>query len=50
MNKVELVAEVAQKSGLTKKDAEKAVSAVLDTIVKSVASGDKVQLGVGFGT
>ncbi|HOB36629.1 MAG TPA: HU family DNA-binding protein [Candidatus Avimonas sp.] len=49
MNKVELVAEVAQKSGLTKKDAEKAVSAVLDTIVKSVASGDKVQL-VGFGT
>jgi len=42
MNKVELVAAVTQKSGLSKKDAEKAVSAVL-------ASGDKVQL-VGFGT
>jgi DNA-binding protein HU-beta len=49
MNKVELVSEVAQKSGLTKKDAEKAVAAILDTIVESVASGDKVQL-VGFGT
>ena len=49
MNKVELVAEVAQKSGLTKKDAEKAVTAVLDSIVEAVASGDKVQL-VGFGT
>ena len=49
MNKVELVAAVAQKSGLSKKDAEKAVSAVLDSVVESVASGDKVQL-VGFGT
>ena len=49
MNKVELVASVAQKAGLSKKDSEKAVSAVLDSIVESVASGDKVQL-VGFGT
>lgn len=49
MNKVELVASVAQKSGLSKKDAEKAVSAVLDSVVETVASGDKVQL-VGFGT
>lgn len=49
MNKVELVAAVAQKSGLSKKDSEKAVAAVLDSIVESVASGDKVQL-VGFGT
>ena len=49
MNKVELVAAVTQKSGLSKKDAEKAVSAVLDSVVESVASGDKVQL-VGFGT
>ena len=32
MNKVELVAAVAQKSGLSKKDAEKAVSAVLDSV------------------
>lgn len=49
MNKVELVAAVTQKSGLSKKDAEKAVSAVLDSVVEAVSSGDKVQL-VGFGT
>lgn len=49
MNKVELVAAVAEKSGLAKKDAEKAVSAVLESVVEAVASGDKVQL-VGFGT
>ena len=49
MNKTELIAEVATKSGLTKKDAEKAVSAVLDTVVESIAQGEKVQL-VGFGT
>ena len=49
MNKVELVAAVTEKTGLTKKDAEKAVTAVLDSVVEAVASGDKVQL-VGFGT
>ncbi|MBO5928980.1 MAG: HU family DNA-binding protein [Clostridia bacterium] len=49
MNKVELVASVAEKAGLSKKDAEKAVAAVLDTIVAAVAKKDKVQL-VGFGT
>lgn len=49
MNKVELVASVAEKAGLAKKDAEKAVAAVLESIVNAVASGDKVQL-VGFGT
>ncbi len=49
MNKTELVNAVALKSELTKKDAEKAVSAVLDAIKEAVASGDKVQL-VGFGT
>ena len=49
MNKTELVAAVAEKSGLTKKDAEKAVSSVIDVIVESVANGEKVQL-VGFGT
>lgn len=49
MNKSELVAAVAEKSGLTKKDAEKAVSSVIDTIVESVAKGEKVQV-VGFGT
>ncbi len=49
MNKTELVALVAEKSGLTKKDAEAAVSAVLDTVVESVTNGEKVQI-VGFGT
>lgn len=49
MNKVELVAAVTEKTGLTKKDAEKAVAAVLDAVVGAVAAGDKVQL-VGFGT
>lgn len=49
MNKSELVASVAEKSGLTKKDAEKAVNAVFDSIAATLASGEKVQL-VGFGT
>ncbi len=49
MNKVELVASVSEKVGLSKKDAEKAVAAVLDSVVAAVAKGDKVQL-VGFGT
>ncbi len=49
MNKVELIAAIAEKSGLTKKDAEKALSAVVDSVVEAVSKGDKVQL-VGFGT
>ena len=49
MNKVELVASVAEKTGLSKKDAEKAVAAVLDSIVAAVAKDEKVQL-IGFGT
>lgn len=49
MNKVELVAAVAEKAELSKKDAEKAVAAVLAAIEEAVAAGDKVQL-VGFGT
>lgn len=49
MKKAELIAAVAEKSGLTKKDAEKAVNAVLDSIVEAVAAGDKVSV-VGFGT
>lgn len=49
MNKVELVASVVEKTGLAKKDAEKAVAAVLDSVKEAVAKGDKVQL-VGFGT
>ena len=49
MNKTELIAKVAEKSELSKKDAEKAVAAILDTIVSAVAEGDKIQL-VGYGT
>ena len=48
MNKAELIAEVAVKAGLSKKDSEKAVNAALDTISASLQSGEKVQL-VGFG-
>lgn len=49
MNKTELVASVAEKAGLTKKDSEKAVSALFSSIEEALVSGDKVQL-VGFGT
>ena len=49
MNKVELIAAVAEKAGLSKKDSDTAVAAVLESIVDALASGDKVQL-VGFGT
>ena len=48
MNKTELIAEVAKKCGMSKKDAEKAVSATFDTITEVLCAGDKVQL-VGFG-
>ncbi len=48
MNKTELVAAVAQKSGLTKKDAERVVNATLDTIVENLQNGEKVSLS-GFG-
>ena len=48
MNKAELIAEVAVKTGLSKKDSEKAVNAALDTIAVSLEKGEKVQL-VGFG-
>lgn len=49
MTKVELIAKVAADADLTKKDAEKAVAAVIDGITGALASGDKVVL-VGFGT
>lgn len=49
MNKAELISSVAEKTELTKKDAEKAVTAVLASIEESLAAGSKVQL-VGFGT
>lgn len=49
MNKTELVAAVAEKAALSKKDADAAVTAVLDSIKGALADGDKVAL-VGFGT
>jgi DNA-binding protein HU-beta len=48
MNKTELVNAVAEKAGLTKKDAAKAVDAVLGAVTETLSKGDKVQL-VGFG-
>ena len=48
MNKTELIAEVAKKCSLPKKDAEKAVNATFDAITEALCNGDKVQL-VGFG-
>jgi len=48
MNKTELIAAVAQKAGLTKKDAERVVCATFDTIIESLVKGEKVQLS-GFG-
>ena len=49
MNKTELVANVAEKAGLTKKDAEKALGAVIESIEEALVEGDKLQL-IGFGT
>ncbi|HHW92501.1 MAG TPA: HU family DNA-binding protein [Firmicutes bacterium] len=49
MNKGELVASVADKADLTKKDAEKAVGAVFEAIQEALAAGERVQL-IGFGT
>lgn len=49
MNKTELVAAVAAKAELSKKDAEAAVNAVFDSVKNALAEGDKVSL-IGFGT
>ena len=49
MNKAELVAAVAEKSALSKKDSEKAVNAAFEAITEALAQGGKVQL-VGFGS
>ena len=48
MNKTELVAKVAEKTELTKKDATKAVDAVFASISESLQEGEKVQI-IGFG-
>ena len=49
MNKVELINAVAAKAEISKKDADKAVSAVLASITDALKAGEKVQL-IGFGT
>jgi DNA-binding protein HU-beta len=49
MTKTELIDQVAEKSGLTKKDSGKAVDAVIAAMTQALAQGDKVQL-VGFGS
>ena len=49
MNKTELITAVAQEAEMTKKDAEKAVKAVIDVVSGALAKGEKVQL-IGFGT
>ena len=49
MNKSELVAAIAEKTELSKKDSEKALKAFIDVITEELTKGEKVQL-VGFGT
>lgn len=49
MNKTELVAAIAEKTELSKKEAEKALKAFTDVISEELAKGEKIQL-VGFGT
>ena len=49
MNKTELVAALAEKTELSKKDAEKALKAFTDVVAEELKKGEKVQL-VGFGT
>ena len=49
MNKAELITSMAEKSQLTKKDAETALKAFIDSVQEALANGEKVQL-VGFGT
>ena len=49
MNKNELIAAVAERANLTKKDSEAAVSAMIEAITDALCEGDKVQL-VGFGS
>ena len=48
MNKTDLITAAAEKSGLSKKDAERVVNALLDTVTTSLSKGEKVQIS-GFG-
>ncbi len=49
MNKSELINAVAEKAGISKKDAEVAVSSLVDVIIENVANGEEIRI-VGFGT
>lgn len=49
MSRQELVANIAERTELSKKDAEKALKAFIDTVSEELAKGEKIQL-VGFGT
>lgn len=49
MNKTELIAAIAEKAGIAKKDADKALAAFIETVTEELKAGGKVQL-VGFGT
>lgn len=49
MTKAELVTKVAEKSGLSKKDTEKAIAGFIDTVTETLGKGESIQL-VGFGT
>lgn len=49
MNKTELIAAVAEKAEISKKDAEKVIKAFTDTVSEELVNGEKIQL-VGFGT
>ena len=49
MNKTELIAAIADKAGIAKKDAEKALAAFVDTVAAELKADNKIQL-VGFGT
>ena len=49
MNKAELVAAIAEKTELSKKDSEKALKAFIDVVAEELTKGEKIQL-VGFGT
>ena len=49
MNKTELIAAIAEKAGIAKKDADKALAAFIESVTEELKAGGKVQL-VGFGT
>ena len=49
MNKTDLVASIANKTGLTKKDSEKVIEAFIETVQESLVAGKKISLA-GFGT